>query len=376
MSFLGFTGKHRKRAEKYIFEMKNGKKITSKFCSSICNPTYDNSFKNMFCRKKKGLKSMLNSILFPKSKLIERIEYSRTYFAGKTSIKTRYGFGSKSIDIGCKCFLKKNNGLKIKDDILLIDIEMQIGFSDETENRFIDYANKIRIDSNYADSWVVSFILKESINKNNTIRLNKVDSEGVVHVKQYQSIKLIEISLNYCMSLIEENKEIEILSGEKLGVDGKEWIKLLSLPIWCQADDINDDVFILPKIKKKNFISCKPLIKAIEEIIYKREPFDLSEVDEHYNREERKEYIKIKKENEELKNENKCLVEKLKKFEEEEREDSYVDDEEEEEIDDEEDEEIDDEEDEEEEEEINDIQNDDFRDNNNDENDDNMDLDD
>jgi hypothetical protein len=138
----------------------------------------------MFCRKKKALKSMLNSILFPKSKLIERIEYSRTYFAGKTSIKTRYGFGSKSIDIGCKCFLKKNNGLKIKDDILLIDIEMQIGFSDETENRFIDYANKIRIDSNYADSWVVSFILKESINKNNTIRLNKVDSEGAVNVKQ------------------------------------------------------------------------------------------------------------------------------------------------------------------------------------------------
>ena len=83
------------------------------------------------------------------------------------------------------------------------------------------------------------------------IRLNKVDSEGAVHVKQYQSIKLIEISLNYCMSLIEENKEIEILTGEKLGIDGKEWIKLLSLPIWCQADDINDDVFILPKIKKK-----------------------------------------------------------------------------------------------------------------------------
>jgi hypothetical protein len=27
MSFLGFSGKHRKRAEKYIFEMKNGKKI-------------------------------------------------------------------------------------------------------------------------------------------------------------------------------------------------------------------------------------------------------------------------------------------------------------------------------------------------------------
>ena len=303
------------------------------------------------------------------SKLIERIEYSRTYFAGKTSIKTRYGFGSKSIDIGCKCFLKKNNGLKIKDDILLIDIEMQIGFSDETENRFIDYANKIRIDSNYADSWVVSFILKESINKNNTIRLNKVDSEGVVHVKQYQSIKLIEISLNYCMSLIEENKEIEILTGEKLGVDGKEWIKLLSLPIWCQADDINDDVFILPKIKKKIY-----LLQAFDKSYWRNilnhviPPPKIHVFVEHYNREERKEYIKRKKENEELKDRNRYLEEKLKKFEEEEKEDSSVDDEE--------DEEIDDEEDEEEEEEINDIQNDDFRDNNNDGNDDNMDLDD
>ena len=91
---------------------------------------------------------------------------------------------------------------------------------------------------------------------------------------------------------------------------------------------------------------------------------------EHYNREERKEYIKIKKENEELKDRNRYLEEKLKKFEELERGDTSVDDEEGKEIDDEEDEE------EEEEEEINDIQNDDFRDNNNDENDDNMDLDD
>ena len=375
MSFLGFTGKHRKRAEKYIFEMKNGKKITSKFSSSICNPTYDNSFKNIFCGKKIALKSMLNSILFPKSKLIERIEYSQTYFAGKTSIKRRYGFGSKSIDIGCKCFLKKNNGLKIKNDILLIDIEMQIGFSDETEKRFIDYANKIRVDSNYEDTWVVSFILKENINKNNKIRLNKVDSEGAVNVKQYQSIKLIEISLNYCMSLIEENKEIEILTGEKLGVDGKEWIKLLSLPIWCQADDIRDDVYILPKISKKNFISCKPLKKAIEEIIYKREPFDLSEVDEHYNREERKEYFKIKKEIEELKNRNKYLEDKLKEYEENEKGDSCSVEEEEDEIDDEEEEEIDEEGDEEEEK--NEIENDDdFRENNNEENGEKMDIDD
>ena len=97
--------------------------------------------------------------------------------------------------------------------------------------------------------------------------------------------------------MIEENKDIEIINGEKLVSDGKEWIKLLSLPLWCQTDDIHDDIYILPKITKKYFFSCQPVKKAINEIIYKRGIFDLSEVDEHYNREERKEYVKIKKEN-------------------------------------------------------------------------------
>ena len=107
MSFLDYAGEYKKRGERYVFKMKNWKISTSKFCSLISNPTYDNSFKNMFCKKKIALKSMLNFVLFPKSKLIGRIEYSRTYFAGKSSIKSGFGYGSKSINIGCKCFLKK-----------------------------------------------------------------------------------------------------------------------------------------------------------------------------------------------------------------------------------------------------------------------------
>ena len=60
---------------------------------------------------------------------------------------------------------KKNNNLNIKNNLLMID---------EVESRFINYANAIRVHSNYADTWVVSFILKENINStNNTIELNK-----------------------------------------------------------------------------------------------------------------------------------------------------------------------------------------------------------
>ena len=313
MSFLDYTGKYSKSRKKFIFKMKNGKKKCSKFSTIISNPTYDNAFKTMLGSQKTILKSLLNSVLFPESKLIEKIEYTQTYFPGKAAINQRYGFGSKSIDIGCKCFLKKNNNLNIKNNILVIDVEMQIGFNDDVESRFIEYANRIRVESNYCDTWVVSFILKESLNsKNNTIELNKKNSEGVVNVKKYQAIKIYEINLNYCYSLIEENKDIKIM--EELGQEGREWIKLLSCPIWCQNYNSREDIYIIPKYTQKGFISCNFVKKAIEEIIYRPQGFDLSSVDEHYNKIERKKYFLMEKE-------NKMLKEKLKKYEEKEKDD-------------------------------------------------------
>ena len=322
MSFLDYTGKYSKRGEKYIFKMKKGKKKRSKFSTVISNPTYDNAFKIMFGSKKRILKSLLNSVIFPESKLIEKIEYLKTYFPGKGTINHRYGFGSKSIDVGCKCYLKKNNNLNIKNNILMIDVEMQIGFTDDVESRFIDYASVIRVESNFSDTWVVSFILKESINSdNNTLEFNKKNSEGVVNVKKYQEIKIIEINLNYCYSLIEEDEDIEII--EELGQEGKEWIKLLSCPIWCKNDDFREDIFILPKYTQKGFISCNCVKKAIEEIIFRPQAFDLSRVDEHYRKEERKKIFLLEEE-------NKILKERLKKYEEkeeeeEEDEDDYSD---------------------------------------------------
>jgi hypothetical protein len=241
----------------------------------------------MFGFQKSILKSLLNSVLFPESKLIEKIEYSKNHFPGKLDINSRYGAGSKSIDFCCKCFLKKDNNLNIKNNVLMIDAEMQIGFNDELESRFINNANTIRVKSKFADTWVVSFIMKESINSdNNIIEFDKKNSEGVVNVKKYQAIKIYEINLNYCYSLIEENKDIKIM--EELGQEGREWIKLLSCPIWCQNYNSREDIYIIPKYTQKGFISCNFVKKAIEEIIYRPQAFDLSSVDEHYNKEERK----------------------------------------------------------------------------------------
>ena len=319
MSFLDYTGKFKiRKGNKIAFKMKNGKNHTTIYFTKIRNPTHDNSFKNMFCYKKSILKSLLNSVLFPKSKIIEKIEYIQTYFAGKSEIKNRYGFSSKSIDVGCKCFLEKNNGLNIKNDILICDLEMQIGFSDKVEQRFIDYANAVRVYSNYQDTWVISFILKENIDGNHIIGLNKVNSETLVHVKNLQSIKLIEINLNHCLSLIDNNEDIKIINDEKLGIEGKEWIKFLSIPLWCQSY-LRDDVFVIPKYTKNKFISCKLIKKAISEIIYEKDAFDLSEVDEHYNREERKEFAQLKERVE-------FLEQRIKYYEEKEKDDESVND--------------------------------------------------
>ena len=91
----------------------------------------------------------------------------------------------------------------------MCDVEMQIGFSSKIEQRFLDYANKIRVDSNFKDTWVVSFILKESLDDgNNYVKLKIINSDGVVQTKDFQSIKLIEVNLNYCNSLLKNDVDI------------------------------------------------------------------------------------------------------------------------------------------------------------------------
>ena len=80
--------------------------------------------------------------------------------------------------------------------------------------------------------------------------------ENVVNIKNYKSIKLIEINLNYCFYLIEENKDFILFNGEKLDNEGKEWIKL----VCCS-------IYPIPKVKKI-FINVF-LLKKIGEIIYK-----------------------------------------------------------------------------------------------------------
>ena len=94
MSFLDYTGKYTKKKGLYTFYMAGNKQYHSKYCTKILDPTFDNSFKLMLSRKC-VLKSLLNSILFPETKLIEGLEFCKVDFPGKVEINHRYGAYSK-----------------------------------------------------------------------------------------------------------------------------------------------------------------------------------------------------------------------------------------------------------------------------------------
>ena len=52
MNFLEYTGNYKHPKVNYIFTMKNGKKLKTKYFSKIPNPTFNTSLTLMFAEKK------------------------------------------------------------------------------------------------------------------------------------------------------------------------------------------------------------------------------------------------------------------------------------------------------------------------------------
>ena len=81
-------------------------------------------------------------------------------------------------------------------------------------------------------------------------------------INKNEFVTIIKIDLNYCYYLLEEQKEISILKSEnKLKREGEEWIKYLTIPIWC--DEFNDGYYYFPNLYEKNFIKNEYVIMAL-----------------------------------------------------------------------------------------------------------------
>ena len=70
---------------------------------------------------------------------------------------------------------------------------MQIGYSSNVTDRFIDYLSSIRVDSLFKDTWIVGLINRRGIknpkDKTSTIDLDRYKSDNS-YIREYNSLKI------------------------------------------------------------------------------------------------------------------------------------------------------------------------------------------
>ncbi len=260
MSFLKYTGKVYRKANLYFYEMKNNKNPFKTSCmTKVGNPIIDNLFKYVFLEDKEILKNFLNSILFTgEEEILELVYIPNEYpsFSGE-----KYGKNSIRIDVGVKCKIgkkfKNKKLISTEDYTIIIDLEMQIGLKEEDTKRFIEYATTLYSKNNVKEVWVValtfSSIKKSQYHTNKTTKtsLYKKSVPKSAEIKTYNDITIIQIDLNYCYQLLENKKNIWIINPKNiLGISGEEWIKYLTIPLWCYCED---GFYLLPDISAKGF---------------------------------------------------------------------------------------------------------------------------
>ena len=279
--FLEYTGKVDSKNFLYYFHMnkvkknkKNKKKpkiveeiIESSTYTKVCDPTIDNTFKNIF-REKKTLMCFLNDLLFPSENKIKDIEFTTNDFPGP--IGQKFSIGSKRIDLGVKCkFYKEEDKIltqyirKEEDDTymdiefdeddfknkieeeadLVLDIEMQKGSNEEDSERFIKYVNFLDAHVSTKKVWLIALIFQnksqdKNINKNKSSQINYDKSNIINHriIKEYKNHIIFEIDIIFYYEMIKKGKKIWILNeNDYLTDEGKEWLKLLAIPYWCKS---------------------------------------------------------------------------------------------------------------------------------------------
>ena len=273
MSLLDFTGKVKIVNGIYYFEM--GKKIDPLKCSTpteVRNPVIDSTFKYVFLQNEEIIKNLLNSVIFTGEDEIKKLNYTRNEFPMLTGGK--YGKDIKRIDVGVICkmgkkgnkerFISLNINEKYASTILL---EMQIDiFEQDYSERFIGYATQIYASEKVDKVYVIALVLnpkKYSRGKSKSSKTFFIEKSipKFTIIKEYDYLTIIKIDLNYCYKLLTENKGIWILNSENiLNRSGEEWIKYLTIPLWC---DSAKGYHQFPNIVEKNFVENKYVREAL-----------------------------------------------------------------------------------------------------------------
>ena len=279
MSLLDYTGKVYYFGNNYYFEMKNRNTHLKYSCTTeILNPVFDTTFKFIFLQNADITKNFLNSLNLFGEDEIKELAIIRNEFPKPKG--GRYGKDIKRIDVGVLCTLGKKDDkekfIPLDEEqknlnTIIIDIEMQIevGFvkKEDYSKRFIDYANQIYAREKVSKVYVIALVLSPknlSRIKSNSSKTSLTEKSipKFSTIKEYDLMTIIKIDLNYCLKLLEDNKGIWILNSKNiLNKDGEEWIKYLTIPLWCDKSD--NGCYQFPNISEDNFVANKYVYQAL-----------------------------------------------------------------------------------------------------------------
>lgn len=269
MSFLDFTGKVSEENFEYHFAMKNSNKyIKSSSVTKIRNPIVESTFYFVFLRNEKIIKNFLNSLIFIGEDEITKLTYINIDYL--VIDEDKFGSNKRRIGISATCMMDKKEKYMLsninqnQDSKILIDLELQIdSFEQDDSERFKYYLNQINSRVKADKAYQIILNLNPGKSPKNKIESSDtfINNKSAI-INENEFVTIIKIDLNYCYNLLEEQKEISILKSEnKLKREGEEWIKYLTIPIWC--DEFNDGYYYFPNLYEKNFIKNEYVIMAL-----------------------------------------------------------------------------------------------------------------
>ena len=169
---------------------------------------------------------------------------------------------------------------------------------------------------------IIVLIIKNSIGQTDNIsakiNYSKKSIPKYKVLTEYNDNTIIEIDLNHCYNLIKKKKkkEIWILDKSKhLTKNGKEWIKLQTIQIWCHH--FHDEIYTFPNLEDLNFF--QPQIKRALQILNVENPFYSFLVNQEKKGMEKEqqqiiELERLKKEYQKLLDENQKLINEKEKY--------------------------------------------------------------
>ena len=133
---------------------------------------------------------------------------------------------------------------------------MKKGINKKNTERFIKNISHLDVNIDSDKNWVVSLLINDiknpRLNKSSHINYVQRILENYSNLEIFDSHVVLQIDLYFCYSLIREGKDITLIN-KKLGNKGKEWLKFLTMSIWCDKKDNYKELFYFPNLEQMKF---------------------------------------------------------------------------------------------------------------------------